>query len=31
VYGRSSLVRESPATDVELSDLLLSADSWTVR
>ena len=30
VYGRSSLVRESPATDVELSDLLLGADSWTV-
>jgi 2-oxoglutarate ferredoxin oxidoreductase subunit beta len=30
VYGRSSLVREIPATDVELGDLLLGSDSWTV-
>jgi 2-oxoglutarate ferredoxin oxidoreductase subunit beta len=31
VFGRSSLVRETPATDIELSDLLLGADSWTVN
>ena len=30
VYGRSGPVRDEPATDVELSDLLLGADSWTV-
>ena len=30
VYGRGGPVRTTPATDVELSDLLLGADSWTV-
>jgi 2-oxoglutarate/2-oxoacid ferredoxin oxidoreductase subunit beta len=30
VYGRSSLVRETPATEPELADLLLGGDSWTV-
>ncbi|MBV9593538.1 MAG: hypothetical protein JO147_07085 [Actinobacteria bacterium] len=30
VYARSSLVRSSPATDVELADLLHGTDSWTV-
>ena len=30
VYGRGGPVRTTPATDVELSDLLLGADSWTI-
>jgi 2-oxoglutarate/2-oxoacid ferredoxin oxidoreductase subunit beta len=30
VYGRPSAVRATPATEVELADLLLGADSWTV-
>jgi 2-oxoglutarate ferredoxin oxidoreductase subunit beta len=30
VYGRHGAVRTTPATDVELADLLLSSDSWTV-
>ncbi len=30
VYGRSGPVRTVSATDVELADLLLGADSWTV-
>jgi 2-oxoglutarate/2-oxoacid ferredoxin oxidoreductase subunit beta len=30
VYGRGGPDRTTPATDVELSDLLLGADSWTV-
>ena len=30
VYGRGRPDRTIPATDVELSDLLLGADSWTV-
>ena len=30
VYGRSGLVRAQTATDVELSDLLHGANSWTV-
>jgi 2-oxoglutarate ferredoxin oxidoreductase subunit beta len=30
VYGRGGPVRTTPATDVELADLLLGADSWTV-
>ena len=30
VYGRSGTVRATPATDVELADLLLGSDSWTI-
>ncbi|HEY4829980.1 MAG TPA: 2-oxoacid:ferredoxin oxidoreductase subunit beta, partial [Solirubrobacteraceae bacterium] len=30
VYGRGGAVRATPATEVELADLLLGADSWTV-
>jgi 2-oxoglutarate ferredoxin oxidoreductase subunit beta len=30
VYGRSGTVRPTSATEVELADLLLGADSWTV-
>ena len=30
VYGRGGSVRATPATEVELADLLLGADSWTV-
>jgi 2-oxoglutarate/2-oxoacid ferredoxin oxidoreductase subunit beta len=30
VFGRSGTVRSTPATEVELADLLLGADSWTV-
>jgi 2-oxoglutarate/2-oxoacid ferredoxin oxidoreductase subunit beta len=30
VYGRGGTVRSAPATEVELADLLLGADSWTV-
>jgi 2-oxoglutarate/2-oxoacid ferredoxin oxidoreductase subunit beta len=30
VFGRSRTVRTTPATEVELADLLLGADSWTV-
>jgi 2-oxoglutarate ferredoxin oxidoreductase subunit beta len=30
VYGRGGAVRSQPATEVELADLLLGADSWTV-
>ena len=30
VYGRGGPHRTTPATDIELSDLLLGADSWTV-
>jgi hypothetical protein len=29
-YGRGGTVRSTPATEVELADLLLGADSWTV-
>ena len=30
VYGRSGSVRRTPATDVELADLLVGSDSWAV-
>jgi 2-oxoglutarate ferredoxin oxidoreductase subunit beta len=30
VFGRSTAVRRSTATEVELADLLLGSDSWTV-
>jgi 2-oxoglutarate ferredoxin oxidoreductase subunit beta len=30
VYGRSGTVRATPASDVELADLLVGSDSWTV-
>jgi 2-oxoglutarate/2-oxoacid ferredoxin oxidoreductase subunit beta len=30
VYGRSATVRTEPASDEELSELLLGADTWTV-
>jgi 2-oxoglutarate ferredoxin oxidoreductase subunit beta len=30
VFGRGGIVRGTPATDVELGDLLLGGDSWTV-
>jgi 2-oxoglutarate ferredoxin oxidoreductase subunit beta len=30
VYGRSGAVRRTSATEVELADLLLGSDSWTV-
>jgi 2-oxoglutarate ferredoxin oxidoreductase subunit beta len=30
VYGRSGAVRSAPASDVELADLLIGTDSWTV-
>ncbi|MBV9339241.1 MAG: 2-oxoacid:ferredoxin oxidoreductase subunit beta [Solirubrobacterales bacterium] len=30
VYGRGGTVRGTPATDVELADLLVGSDSWTI-
>jgi len=30
VYGRGGTVRATPATDVELADLLVGSDSWTI-
>jgi 2-oxoglutarate/2-oxoacid ferredoxin oxidoreductase subunit beta len=30
VYGRGGPVRTTPATEIELADLLLGSDSWTV-
>jgi 2-oxoglutarate/2-oxoacid ferredoxin oxidoreductase subunit beta len=30
VYGRGASVRRTPATEVELADLLVGSDSWTV-